>query len=992
MLSKQPFAVSQTDTALNTHYPMDEPSLPNQDENLWLARMSRMDSMISATMMKRQVLLANEPQVVFSATDESMAGESVEEDFQETDTVFAEESAGLEMHANEAGSEFHFPQSLVSLDADGDLGLDESWSEVGTDLENIPVRRQEERLEADKALRMGAALAVRSSSRSRGSIVDENPGYPLRQQEMERGFEAPVGRLGKDFGGVSAANEDMESLEMPVRRRNIDAEPTPLELFNAMSRRRDAVRFFEEGEDFASVVASRDTASVETVAVVIPVSVGMIGSGREEGSQRDREEMRSVISDKQPLAIRTGASDRDAVARLLSSLSQSRGAAQEKTAQSGGGMVLSTDYWAGMDAFTVDGDQADSMDGDLIEVEPRSTDVFVKETDGLQTEIGEVAGRFMRGLFGGQILPQREAVGIMQWAKTPQAEPEPEESEEEVDLPPSMADAVEGLLDSQAVEEPEKKLTVDLEFRVPEVGRRDTMRRLLDDFRQQRQVMMFEGGMAEPGLILGAVSSPLPLSCELAEDDVQHGGEIEETASSVDALENDWVDDVVQEVVVDDAGEEFTDAGAQEMGNVELEDDSVDGVEEELLVEEAESDSGYEVVEAVLVEYLEQALEADEVTEGVVETQEDESALDVAAECLAQGEGGNEASALGEEEVLMLVEEWKKRYENEVTDGGDERLEEDSSKVLSEVVDRSVLDGMEAVQREMASEPSAMESLDSVEPPKKVSGGTLKENPKVKSLPKTFQVNVDDYETFDGDLSPIKFTRPPKAFAQVRVFDEWRFVVHAVLNLLGRLSEKVVKKYIKVVSLGGSFTGRYYADRGKRFYQLGMFHDAAFCYRKILEKNGADVSVLSALGRCYLKLGDSDRALGFLEKARKLEGFGGGWLDEDLIVAYIGTRQYDLALDRVQKSLEGDVPSSSVRRAALFFRLAEVLGHLSRLEEAVEAYKEAVALDPDRLEYSQALGFCLQMAGRSQEAAHYLRHLQKTGNKGELEDYSIALD
>jgi len=791
--------------------------------------MSRMDSMINATMMKRQAILARESPIAPTEADDWVAPEPEDEDFQTSDAVLEDELAGPEIPAGAADTAFHILPSLMAL---GEDDVPRADPDIGLDLDDAPVSPQD-----------GLAVRLSTPDYSRPPL-DENTGYPMRHQEKETRFISSENRWGFDPGVGLVATDGGDSSEMPVRRRNIDAEPTPLEIFNAMLRRREMTQWQEYGEDSAPVALvarSPERRKIDPVGTVVAATASM-----------------------RPLAVRTGASDRDAVVRLLASLGQSRGIAQETASRSDDGTVLSTDYWAGVDSFTVD------------------------------------------------------------------------------------AETVESSLDAQTGPEPEleETLAVDLEVCAPEAGQRDTLRRLLDDFRQQRQVMEEEGGVEVPGLILGAERLASPWV----------GADVEKDALlPIDIVEKDRGDAAVQEIVGADEGDALTAQDVEEVLETAVDDETVGGVAEEPWITDPAEVSEYEVVEEVLVNDLEQGWVAEEVAAGPVITCADPLPPD-------------------EIEEISVVEEVVAAPVVTCADP----LPSDEIEEIS-VVDAGV----------SVPESTEMEILDPVVPSEEVrepapAGGGFA----VRSLPETFHVDMYDQELLGADASPVRFTRPPKAVAQVRVLDEWYFVVHTVVNWLGRLSETAVRKYVQVVSLGGSFTGHYHADRGKRFYQRGMFHDAVFHYRKALRSYGQDVSILSALGRCYLKLGDSARALGFLEKARKQAGSGGGWLDEDLIVAYIGTRQYDLALAMIQKSLEGGGLGSS-DRAALLFRLAGVLDHLNRSEEAVAVYKEAVALDPGRVEYSRALGYCLQMAGKSQEAAHYLRVADA---KGDMEDDAIALD
>ncbi|HIJ85435.1 MAG TPA: tetratricopeptide repeat protein, partial [Magnetococcales bacterium] len=436
--------------------------------------------------------------------------------------------------------------------------------------------------------------------------------------------------------------------------------------------------------------------------------------------------------------------------------------------------------------------------------------------------------------------------------------------------------------------------TESLAIQLPEVEHRESLARLLNDFRLHRQAMMDEDVVDGPGLVPGAASSdpplPFPWKLSTAKEDPWEGvHRAGENWDEVDPIETQLADARTQN---DDL-----DVDVEEGNHYELEPVAGDEVFAELV-------EGEGVVEERVEE---DRVDPEETQLADARTQDDDLEVDV--------EEGNHCELVpvaGDEVSAGLLE-------------GDRVAE-----TLLVGEDGVEVEGDPGTEGEwVGGETVSGESLE---------GGYIVEEPErtvltgKERLPEQFEcrgcVGQEDV------LEPARGVATSRPSVRVPVLEEWRFMLHSVFKLLGRLSEVVVHRYMGLVSLGGPVRTHYYTERGHRFFQQGMIYDAIFCYRKVLDKDEKNVAVLAGMGRCYLKQEAFDRALGFLEKARELEGSGGAWLDDDLIVAYIGSGRYVWAEGLIRKGLErgSDRPG---QRAALWFRLGEVLGCIDRLDEAV---------------------------------------------------------
>jgi tetratricopeptide (TPR) repeat protein len=102
-------------------------------------------------------------------------------------------------------------------------------------------------------------------------------------------------------------------------------------------------------------------------------------------------------------------------------------------------------------------------------------------------------------------------------------------------------------------------------------------------------------------------------------------------------------------------------------------------------------------------------------------------------------------------------------------------------------------------------------------------------------------------------------------------------------------------------------------------------------------------------------------------------------LDPNLAAGYMA-----MGMVQINHDWDWDGAEASFRKAGLLEPgSADVLGHrayltrtLSRVDEAIELYKQAIALDPLRANYHLALGYELYFVGRYDEARASLQRLR----------------
>ncbi len=138
-----------------------------------------------------------------------------------------------------------------------------------------------------------------------------------------------------------------------------------------------------------------------------------------------------------------------------------------------------------------------------------------------------------------------------------------------------------------------------------------------------------------------------------------------------------------------------------------------------------------------------------------------------------------------------------------------------------------------------------------------------------------------------------------------------------------------------------------YLVRAAQAFAEARYDQAEAFYRQALEIDPADFTARKALGFCLEKLGDVEGAIGQLQEAMR-----------------IGT--------------SGEAERDVLERSELLRILGGLRALQGRDEDAIDTFRQALELDPERLDTRSKLGNALARQGRLEEAAlHYDRILAK---------------
>ncbi|MBF0435656.1 MAG: tetratricopeptide repeat protein [Magnetococcales bacterium] len=947
--------------------PVDATDTSKLEENLWAARMDRMDAMIQGAMMKRQAMLALETAIpdvsrerMGEATDsvyralmekqvsqaagdreeEQLEGEggadeaggSNESDWADAEGTGEEDKADREDRTvEEGGADEVILQNLaVSRTPDGSGAVS---TKSANRLAYTATMRVQERSEPANLLENGEGdneelelrLLPRSHLQSGGKDEDSAPSV-LRGPDRGRGEALETqNRLSSDGEGGDQEFGYGGEVALPLRSRDIHAEPTPMELFQIMSHKRQvgvtqslqsslemgntSVRW-NEG---AAQRFTGDDPVLEMVEDIVPASAGGFPGLPHSGSI------------EQPLAVRTMPPDQNTMGRLLSLFGQSR---QQET------RVASQD---------------------------------VHNRGVRQPEVGPVASPILADDNMSRAVPVSEG----------------------------GAPAPLGTADEPA----------DVE--------KNRLSRTLHDFRSHRQAMMVASAVKAPGLIPGSVSSGHTLSRLLVEEetlnvpfvategeDATNAGDWNDSQELTEmppgsALEAGKAVGVSEYAVAVGSPEEMAgiegleDAKAfgtlddnESVGDFE-DTDTVDSPEEMAGIEGLEDAEAFGTLddnesvgdfeETVAVDSLEEMAGIDVLGDaeafGTLESGAADGALEEVIEIGARDDG-EESGVLAEMEGVGVWED------TELTVGME-------TKVTPSVPDAYLRHHEETVSELMANMTleEEKECVRGEEPDLPIPAVTRgRRRFRQKKLPEGFftQDFRDSQGAEGGGLVAGGYGVKP--LVRVHRLDELHFAWRSMVRMFGSFSESLVRKYLAWTSLDGKAWTEYYLTRGRRSLALGRVHDAVLYFGRALEKNEDNVAILAALGRCHISLGSFEQALNYLEKAKERDQAGGAWLDADLIVAYSGCQIFDQAERLLRHGLDAD-RSASNDRSALWFQLAELLARQERHADAVEAYREAVALKPTRRDYQRALGFALQMVGQSKEAVAHLKMAESVDDR-----------
>ena len=146
------------------------------------------------------------------------------------------------------------------------------------------------------------------------------------------------------------------------------------------------------------------------------------------------------------------------------------------------------------------------------------------------------------------------------------------------------------------------------------------------------------------------------------------------------------------------------------------------------------------------------------------------------------------------------------------------------------------------------------------------------------------------------------------------------------------------------------------------YLRLGRLDDAEHILNQALQVEGGHYAIHDSLARVLLAKGESHAALAHAEEATRLAPtIGRAAFTKGFTLTRLG--RYEEALQTFQQVARLDARNPNVH-----VNIGQLLGHFERWDDAVEAFKHAVAYRPQCVETRYDLGMAYSRAGRFEES------------------------
>jgi len=141
--------------------------------------------------------------------------------------------------------------------------------------------------------------------------------------------------------------------------------------------------------------------------------------------------------------------------------------------------------------------------------------------------------------------------------------------------------------------------------------------------------------------------------------------------------------------------------------------------------------------------------------------------------------------------------------------------------------------------------------------------------------------------------------------------------------------------------------------------------DAVVHFEKALELEPNSPKTQNNLGLAFVALGRLEEAEPHYRKAVELDPHYFKAY-ENLGAVYLRTHHFDAAIDALKAAIQVQPEAKALND------LGVACMQSSRFDDGLAAFRRAVELEPNNPQYRRNLGYALQQAGRSEEAAAYL--------------------
>lgn len=180
----------------------------------------------------------------------------------------------------------------------------------------------------------------------------------------------------------------------------------------------------------------------------------------------------------------------------------------------------------------------------------------------------------------------------------------------------------------------------------------------------------------------------------------------------------------------------------------------------------------------------------------------------------------------------------------------------------------------------------------------------------------------------------------------------------ALIYYNNKQKDSALKLYRQLVTLVENENEKleYYEILGSLYSSLNQFDKAISVYKKVLEKDSANIEVIKDMRRIYLKLKDTDNVLYYSRLLINLDSENYKYYEE-IIDLLFHLHMYEEALTYAQKAIS--LPNADVYTLKNY--IAKIYIYTGRTDESIDLITETIKQDPSNLLLSQtlAMAYCM---------------------------------
>ncbi len=180
----------------------------------------------------------------------------------------------------------------------------------------------------------------------------------------------------------------------------------------------------------------------------------------------------------------------------------------------------------------------------------------------------------------------------------------------------------------------------------------------------------------------------------------------------------------------------------------------------------------------------------------------------------------------------------------------------------------------------------------------------------------------------------------------------------ALIYYNNKQKDSALKLYRQLVSLVDNENEKleYYEILGNLYSSLSQYDKAISVYKKVLEKDSANIEVIKDMRRIYLKLKDTDNVLYYSRLLINLDAENYKYYEE-IIDLLFHLHMYDEALTYAQKAME--LTGADIYTLKNY--IAKIYIYTGKIDDSIDLITETIKKDPTNLLLSQtlAMAYCM---------------------------------